>query len=156
MALNTDYTYNVDLKYAKITFYNDDMELAYFEFDNNAVTLSSAIEFSVVPTWNTNKDVKEWFYLVESMRGRMEIIDGKIRPDYEYSIEIKHGGSHPKAGVDGKLKINNIVTADWEWRSETNVLTLANRIEQVINFAELRSFVKWMLDFQHLVQNYGG
>lgn len=156
MALNTDYTYNVDLKHARITFYDDGFELAYFDFDTNVVTISSAIEFSVVPTWGTNKDIKEWFNLVESMRGRMGIVDGKIRTGYEYSMEIKHGGVHPHAGVDGKLKVNNIVVADWEWRSETNALTLAERVEQAINFAELRSFVQWMLHFQYCVRNFGG
>jgi len=149
MPLNTDYLYNIDKKTASITFHDDGNELSSYRFNNNVITVSALDELTISnPTWGTNKDIKEWQNFLSSCSGRLGLEVGKIRPGYEYEIKVDGDG------VTGKLEINGETVADWTW--EPGELTIAERDEHEINFAEFVSFVQWMQHFQYAVQNFGG
>jgi len=148
MSLNTDYLYNIDKKQAKITFYDDGNELSSYEFNNNVITVSELSEIVIVPTWGTNKDIKEWQGFLSSVSGRIGLEEGHIRDGYEYEIKLDEDG------VKGKVEMSGETLADWEWDKTTGELTIADRGECEINFTEFRSFVQWMHHFQYAVQNF--
>jgi len=150
MALNTFYTYNIELKYAKLTFRDDGAELAYFELDNDVLTLSPAAEFSVVPTWGTNSDIKDWYNYIDSIAPQMQLNRGQVRDGFEHEIKVDSDG------VTAKIEVNGEKIGDWEWAAATNILTIFVRNEAEINFTEFRLFVQWMLHFQDCVENFGG
>jgi len=151
MAYVTDYEYSVDRKTALLSFYDDSTPLCTYSLANNVVTVSARDEVVVVsPTWGTNRDIKEWFNLLSSMSGRLELVEGTIRDGCDYALELD--GS----GVKGTLTLNSGLVADWDWELSTDTLTIQARDECAINFREFRLYMQWMLDFQFLVQNYGG
>ena len=151
MAYITDHEHSVDRKTSTISFCDDATPLCSYSLANNVVTISARDGVEVVaPTWGTNKDINEWFNLITSMSGRYELVEGLIRDDYEYSIELDD------AGVVGSLMINGVNVGDWAWVFATDTLTIGARVENSINWAELRSYVQWMRHFQYAVQNYGG
>ncbi len=84
------------------------------------------------------------------MSGRLELVEGTIRDNCEYALELDD------AGVRGTLTLNNGLVADWDWVLSTDTLTIQARLECPINFKEFRLYMQWMVDFQFLVQNYGG
>ncbi len=148
---NAKYEYNVDKKTSKVTFYDNTTKLSSFGYNNSVITISAIDEMTVPATnWGTNKDIKEWFDCVYSMRGRLELVEGQMRDGYDYGIKVDD------IGVTGVIEVNGETLGDWRWVALTNALTIVARIEQEINFAELRSFAQWMQHFQYCVQNYGG
>lgn len=151
MAYKTDYEYSVDRKTALLSFYEDSTPLCTYLLASNVLTVSARDEVAVVaPTWGTNRDIKEWYNLLSSMSGRLELVEGSIRDNFEYGLELDD------AGVRGSLILNTGTVADWDWVSSTDTLTIQARSECAINFREFRLYVQWMIDFQFLVQNYGG
>lgn len=151
MAYLTDYEYSVDRKTASLIFYEDSTPLCTYSLANNILVVSARVEVAVVsPTWGTNRDIKEWHNLLSSMSGRLELVEGSIRDNCEYGLELDD------AGVRGSLILNTGTVADWDWVSSTDTLTIQARAECAINFREFRLYVQWMMDFQFLVQNYGG
>ena len=151
MAYLTDYEYSVDRKIALLSFYEESTPLCTYSLANNVVTVSARDEVEVVsPTWGTNKDISEWFNLITSMSGRYELVEGQIRADYEYIMELDDGG------VSGSIQIYNTNLGTWSWALATDTLTIGARSEHDINWVELRSYIQWMKHFQYTVQNFGG
>lgn len=150
MALNTDYVYNVDKKYAKISFHDNSNNLSFFEYNDSVITVSELSALAITPFWGTNKDIIEWLNCIESMSGRLELNHGAIRDGYEYELKVN------EFGVDGIFEANKNTLGDWGWVSSAGVLAIAERDECEISFAEFKSYVQWMRHFQYVVQNYGG
>jgi len=132
-----------------MTFYDDDVEMAWYEFDNNVVTLSGRSPVTVTPGWGTNNDIQEWFDFLSSCGGRLGLDGGEIRDGYSYGIQVDG------TGVTGKIEANGNTVGEWGWTASSGELSIDARSECEINFAELRSFVQWMIHFQYCVQNFG-
>ena len=108
MAYLTDYEYSVDRKTALLSFFDDSTPLCTYSLASNVLTVSARDEVAIVaPTWGTNRDIKEWFNLLYSMSGRLELVEGTVRDNCEYGLELDD------AGVRGTLTLNNGLVADW-------------------------------------------